>query len=212
MKRRSGNRIIAWALGISIAVHVAFAIAVHNMQPVEAAPEQPPQQTFIVHIPPPTPTPRPAPSRPPHVTAPAQAPSHHVLTAPHVVQQSGTHAGPAGPVATSGPVVADVSPAPGTPGSSPHPACSNPNEPAHTLSVVAPEQPEDATNLPATAQIEVTLDAAGRVVDATIYHSTNEMALDRAALVAARKTTYSPATVDCVPTGGSYLFRVDFQQ
>ncbi len=37
------------------------------------------------------------------------------------------------------------------------------------------------------------------------------MAIDQAALRAARESTYSPKLVDCSPTTGDYLFRADFQ-
>jgi len=135
------------------------------------------------------------------------------IAAPHTTQTGGTHsAGQGHTAAVVSPGVGDGTDLPGTPAPTPHPACSNPNEPAHTVNVVAPEQPDDASVLPATAQVEVTLDAAGRVLDTSIYRSTNEMALDRAALLAARQSTYAPALVDCQPTGGQYLFRVDFQQ
>jgi hypothetical protein len=44
-----------------------------------------------------------------------------------------------------------------------------------------------------------------------IYRSADDPQLDRAALAAARGSTYAPALVDCSPAGGSYLFRVEFQ-
>jgi hypothetical protein len=37
------------------------------------------------------------------------------------------------------------------------------------------------------------------------------MAIDQAALRAARESNYSPKLVDCQPTQGDYLFRADFQ-
>ncbi len=37
------------------------------------------------------------------------------------------------------------------------------------------------------------------------------MAIDQAALRAARQSTYSPKLVNCSPTTGDYIFRADFQ-
>lgn len=62
----------------------------------------------------------------------------------------------------------------------------------------------------ATAQVQVSLDDRGRVTDAHIYASTGTMSLDRAAVDAARRSTYAPQIVDCQPAGGTYLFKVDF--
>ncbi|MBV8433654.1 MAG: energy transducer TonB, partial [Candidatus Eremiobacteraeota bacterium] len=43
-----------------------------------------------------------------------------------------------------------------------------------------------------------------------IFKSTNNMAMDQAALRAARQSSYSPKLVNCQPVQGDYLFRVDF--
>lgn len=75
---------------------------------------------------------------------------------------------------------------------------------------MVPEEPEDAAGIQATAQVQVTLDAVGHVTDARIYSSTGTMSLDRAAVEAARRSTYAPSIVDCQPAGGTYLFKVDF--
>lgn len=75
---------------------------------------------------------------------------------------------------------------------------------------MVPEAPQDAAGIQATAEVQVTLDAIGRVTDARIYSSTGTMSLDRAAVDAARRSTYAPSIVDCQPTGGTYLFKVDF--
>ena len=82
---------------------------------------------------------------------------------------------------------------------------------AHTLQAVSPSAPDDALGVQATAQVQVTIDAGGRVTDTRIYRSTSNLSLDRVALDAARHSTYAPATVDCQPVGGTYLFTVDFQ-
>ena len=93
----------------------------------------------------------------------------------------------------------------------PPPACSQPYVGAHAIDVVVPSAPDDAAGAQGTAEVQVSLDAAGRVTDAHIYHSTGSMILDRTAIDAARRSTYAPQIVDCQPAGGTYLFRVDFQ-
>jgi TonB family protein len=52
---------------------------------------------------------------------------------------------------------------------------------------------------------------SGNLVGTKIYKSSNNMAIDQAALRAARQSTYSPKLVNCQPVEGDYLFRADFQ-
>ncbi|MBV8721080.1 MAG: energy transducer TonB, partial [Candidatus Eremiobacteraeota bacterium] len=99
--------------------------------------------------------------------------------------------------------------APGTP----KPACANPNVEATTTNAVPAEYPESAKDLglgEVTAQVEVTVGPSGNLINATIFKSTNNMAMDQAALRAARQSSYSPKLVNCQPVQGDYLFRVDF--
>jgi TonB family protein len=56
----------------------------------------------------------------------------------------------------------------------------------------------------------VTIGPTGNLVDAKISQSAGNMALDQAALAAARQSTYAPKIVDCQPTTGSYYFKVTF--
>ena len=214
MKHRFGNRVLVWAFGLSILAHVIFALVTHIPR-VEAAPDQQPTRvriyTMVLHTPAPTPTPQPP---QPHVRAavhPNAAPRVHV----DVVRVSGpavqSTSGPA-VVATSGTgvdgdpnAVATASAAP------PRPACSVPNAPARTISAAMPQTPDGVEGLPATAEVQVTLDAAGRVTDLRIYRSAYNQQLDRAAIAAAKASTYAPALVDCLPAGGTYLFTVEFQ-
>jgi TonB family protein len=74
-----------------------------------------------------------------------------------------------------------------------------------------PQTPDGVEGLPATAEVQVTLDAAGRVTDLSMYRSAYNPQLDRAAIAAAKASTYAPALVDCLPAGGTYLFTVEFQ-
>jgi protein TonB len=219
MKRVSGNRALLGALAISILAHAAFALFARTIPRAEAAPAPTPDRLQIVHlVPPPTPVPTPKPTVPPlpqpiRPTVPvAIAPKLH-LPLPRVASSTGPSA-PSEPrvAATSGTVVAGDPNATGTGSPAPpRPACSSPDAPARTISAAPAEAPDGATDLPATADVEVTLDAAGGITDVRIYRSTNDPLLDRAAVRAARGSTYAPALVDCRPAGGTYLFRVDFQ-
>lgn len=51
----------------------------------------------------------------------------------------------------------------------------------------------------------------GRLVDAKIYRSSNNAAIDDVALRAARGTRYAPRIANCVPVEGTYLFHADFE-
>lgn len=185
----------------------------HAPAEVRAAAEQPPTRVVVVHIVPPA-TPTPQPVRQPHAVVRAPSHSHvavHVPVAiPHVQGTSSNNdAGVSLPAGTAGP--AQGSDIAGSPAPSPKPACSQPDVPARTIDAVSPSTPDDAAGVEGTAEVAVTLDATGRVVSARIYRSTNDLRLDRAAINAARQSTYAPALVDCLPSGGEYLFRVDFQ-
>jgi TonB family protein len=60
--------------------------------------------------------------------------------------------------------------------------------------------------------IRVALADTGATRNATIFESSGNQFLDRAALLAAFQQTYSPQIVGCQPVGGSYLITVDFQR
>lgn len=212
MNGRSSNRILVWAIAISLAIHLVFAIVARTIPPAQAAPEAP-QHISIVHIATPPPTPPPTPR--PHQQHVSSIPSHrsaHVSPSvhpPRVVAHGGGSVWAEPPVAaTAGPSIpGDVT---GSATPSPAPACSNPYAPAHVIDAISPDAPEDAAGVAATAQVQVTLDDRGRVTDAHIYASSGTMSLDRAAVDAARRSTYAPQIADCQPTGGTYLFKVDF--
>jgi TonB family protein len=214
MKQRYGNRVLLWAFAISALAHVIIAL-VARVPHVEAAPEQRPTRMQMFHIahspPPPTPTPppqlQPAQPRRSVSQAPRLHPSLPQLRAPAAGATAGPVAiAPAGSGAGEGPQAVAGSPAPA------RPACSAPDVPAHTISAAMPQTPDGVAGLPATAAVQVTLDATGRITDVRIYQSAGDPQLDRAATAAARASTYAPSIVDCLPAGGTYLFRVDFQE
>ena len=105
-------------------------------------------------------------------------------------------------------------PAAGTaPPGTPKPSCANPNVEATVTNPVQPEYPESAKEIglgAVTVQVEVTVGPSGNLVGAKIYKSSSNMAIDQAALRAARESTYSPKLIDCAPSQGDYLFRADF--
>ncbi len=95
----------------------------------------------------------------------------------------------------------------------PKPACSAPDIQAKTIDAQTPDKPDDAQaqGLVGTVKVKVDLDASGAVLGASIYESSGSMELDRAALAAARRSSYAPEERECKDVPGSYLFTVDFQ-
>ena len=100
------------------------------------------------------------------------------------------------------------------PPGTPKPSCANPNVEATVTNPVQPEYPESAKEIGLGA-VTVTGRGHGRTeraisIGAKIYKSSSNMAIDQAALRAARESTYSPKLIDCAPSQGDYLFRADF--
>ena len=94
---------------------------------------------------------------------------------------------PQPPVDISGPDAAPTgAPVEATPSPTPKPACSAPDIPAKTIVAQSPDVSED-NGFTGTAKVRVDLDASGTVVGTTIYESSGNALLDRAALSAARE-------------------------
>lgn len=74
------------------------------------------------------------------------------------------------------------------------------------------EAPQAAEGETGTAQVKVDLAATGAVLGVEIYKTAGNLFLDRAAMRAARASTYKAETRACESVGGSYLFTVEFQQ
>jgi protein TonB len=188
--------------------------------------------------PPPTPTP-PPPTPPPKATPPpvkqtnpppqpklkvnppkttsksASSSSEKQYVAPAKGSEEGVPQGtvasaPAAPVSTAPPATPAPTPVPPTP--TPKPACPVPNADPVAVNAVQADYPDIARQQGAegTAQIQVTLDASGSVTKAVVYKSTGNASLDQAAIAAAKASKYTPEIVNCVKTGGNYLFRADF--
>lgn len=222
MSATSNGRVLRIALAASVAVHLVIAAVVIHSRPVTAAPEQKPDKTYIIHLPPPRPTPpppKPALPHPQHKSA-AFHPAIHVAQLPPSTHHDGPPIAP--PIAPTGdpnvfatPGPDDTAPTSGpiaTPSPTPKPACSAPDVPAKTLVTQTAERPEDAGGYSGRAKVQVDLDASGNVLGASIYESTGSLELDRAALAAARASRYAPEERDCRNVSGSYLFIVDFEQ
>jgi protein TonB len=209
------RRFFIWALGISLVLHALVATEVRPYH-AEARDSLEPFRLYIerhppVHTPPPMPTP--VPVHAPRTIAAAAQPyaAHPVLrNAPRPV------ASEAPPAPRIGPTSGVPGPGPGTgsaqpdPTETPRPACSQPDVEAKAVDTVNAEMPEGAAGATGTAQVLVRLRSSGAVDGVSIYRSTGNAFLDRAALVAARQSTYAPEIRACEAVGGSYLFTVDF--
>ena len=94
------------------------------------------------------------------------------------------------------------------PAETPKPACANPNVEATVTNAVQPDYPESARDLglgAVSVEIEVTVGPSGNLISATVYKSASNMAIDQAALRAARQSAYSPKLINCAPTTGKLL-------
>jgi TonB family protein len=110
--------------------------------------------------------------------------------------------------------LASTAPTLAAPTSASHLACTRPGAAA----AISTEVPADYPRIPAeqnfsgTAVVEVDLAQTGAIRNATIFESSGNTLLDRAALLSAREQTYSPQMVGCEPVSGSYLITVDFER
>ena len=92
-------------------------------------------------------------------------------------------------------------------------ACRNPNQDPTVIQAAPPVYPESARELGlgiVNAKVVVTVSPTGSVIAVKIVQSTGNMALDQAAISAARQSTYSPKVVNCEPVASQYLFSVTF--
>jgi TonB family protein len=92
--------------------------------------------------------------------------------------------------------------------------CVTPNVEAAVTNAVQPFYPGSALEMnlgQVTVEVEVTIASNGSLSGASVHKSSGNMALDQAALRAARESTYSPKIVNCQPTQGGYLFHAVLQ-
>jgi TonB family protein len=91
-----------------------------------------------------------------------------------------------------------------------NPTCQLPDHGVNIIKAVAPDYPDSAYDLrlgDILILVDVNVDETGKVQKAWITQSSNNMALDHAALTAARTSTYETATHNCTPVPGVYHFR-----
>jgi TonB family protein len=93
-------------------------------------------------------------------------------------------------------------------------SCEVPNAPASTTYGAVPAIPVIAANLDLTGTTFVQVDVAadGTLLNATVAKPSGTPLLDRAAIQAARESSFQPEIRDCLPVAGSYLFEVDFPE
>ena len=231
---------LLWAFIISVTAHFVlgglvpykpYITSEKNVEKVSVSKKT----KIIVPTPPPTPTP-PPPTPPPKQTpppvtstVPPQQPklklnvpkttskgennsSERTYVQPKQGSEQGVPQGTvnsAPPAPTAGPATAP----PATPQPTPTPPhCAKPHVDAQTTRAVEPDYPDLARQQGAvgTVQVKVSLNATGGVTSTSIYKSAGNAQLDKAALSAARASTYSPEIEDCQATAGTYLFRADF--
>jgi TonB family protein len=228
------KRFLFYGFAISIVLHGIFGPFV-NWKPMESATPEPIQTVTVTKVvtPKPTATPTPPPSPTPtpvtHTAPPQTPPPQPKLLVHPPKQTSQNQNGPSEnaytnkvgsesgiPQGTANSAPPATAPPPAAPSPSPtatKPACANPNADAVATQKVTPDMPEIARQMGATgtAQIKVTLDAKGNVTAVSVYKSTNNRALDQAALQAAQQSRYSPQVKDCVAVAGSYLYVVTFE-
>jgi len=121
------------------------------------------------------------------------------------------------------PLADDPSPAPPPPAAAAAPTfapfppaiCPHPFVHAKVTDAVQPVFPvimqDSGVNQSATSLVYVAVNPVGKLVDAWIFASSGYPALDQAALTAARRSEYAPATSYCRPVSGLYLFAADFK-
>lgn len=216
MGAQMNRRMLSVALGLSLLFHLVLAPFVRP--PVEAIPYSPPPVIIHIYV---RATPKPPQPRQRVVVSQQEFPVvRPPVPRPHVPWSPNGHVAITPPLPTGQPNApgntgngsGGVIGQPPMPTVEPGPACSEPNVEAKTITAVSPERtPSDldsGTN--ATAMIKVDLDASGSVVGVSVYASTGSMELDRAAMDAARESTYAPEMRDCQAVPGSYLFKVEF--
>ena len=229
----TGERVanfMGWAFVISIVIHLAMGPLLPRLnqhtedQTVEKVSVTKKIQVKVPTPPPPTPTPPPPKTTPPPKPQPEKqqqtilkvnVPKTHSQSntssseTKYVAPPKGSEEGvPQGTVASAPPQPASTAP-PGTP----KPACKTPYQDATVVNQAQPEYPDAARDQglgEVQVAVQVTIGPSGGLIDAKIAQSANNMALDQAALAAARQSTYAPKVVNCQPVTGDYLFRVTF--
>lgn len=219
---------IALGFVLSLLLHLVLAPLLPNLNKHhETAQVQ--QVTVGKKTPPPTPppTPKPTPTPPPPKTTPP--PHQQVQQQPRLrvnppkttnsgnapastnkyIPQAGSESGVPQGQGTAPPAAQTASPT-ATPAT-----CANPNHEATVTNQATASYPQSAQDLnlgTVNVTVVVSLTANGSLTDAKIQQSGNNFAIDRAALEAARNSSYAPKVVNCVPVASKYIFAVTFSE
>lgn len=96
---------------------------------------------------------------------------------------------------------------------SPKPAPNGESRAARLVGQVRPAYPSDARDdgVEGTTVLSVSLDATGKVTSAKVVTSSGDRRLDRAAVEAVEKWSYSPCLKDGVPAASTVRVRVEFR-
>jgi TonB family protein len=92
--------------------------------------------------------------------------------------------------------------------------CAGSHSDAAVVNAVPPDYPEIARQmgLTGTSLVQLDLTPSGTIANASILTSSGNSLLDRAALAAARASSFRSEVRDCTPVAGSYIFSVAFEQ
>jgi TonB family protein len=91
-------------------------------------------------------------------------------------------------------------------------SCDEPNQGATVVTATEPKFSKaqlKQSHANRTALVLVRVAPSGSVQTVSIQQSSGDATVDKAAMEAARTSTYSPATHDCAPVAGKYLFAVN---
>jgi len=172
----------------------------------------------------PTPTPTPPPATPPpkqqaikintlktnaHTGGPSEAANTHTTGSDTGSPQGTSNS----PQPSAAPVAATPAPPPPTPVPTPTPiACAVPNADARTISAAEPETPAIAQQQGITGEVvvQVSLDENSHLVSASVVKSPSAL-LNKAAIDAAKQSTFKTRIANCKPVADTYNFIVDFQ-
>ena len=90
--------------------------------------------------------------------------------------------------------------------------CSSSNVEAAVLHGYPPEFPSIARimDIAGTTYVKVEIAASGAPENISLWKSSGYRVLDREALAATRRASFRPASFNCAPVSGSYLYAVEF--
>lgn len=97
----------------------------------------------------------------------------------------------------------------------PNAKCDHPFTAARVWNAIRPDFPDFVRNMglsqAVTSVVYVAVDPNGKLSDAWLFGSSGYPALDKAAITAAKRSSYTAAKSYCRSVGGVYLFRADFE-